>query len=39
MPRNVGLSTAIAVVSISYDHRSFKLVLTTMMRINIYVTK
>ena len=39
MPCNVGLSTAIAIVSFSYDHCSFKLVLTTMMIINIYGTK
>jgi len=31
MPRNVGLSTAIAIVSFSKDHCSFKLELTTMM--------
>jgi len=39
MPRNVGLSTAIAIVSFSLDHCLFKLVLTTMMIINIYGTK
>ena len=35
MPSNVGMSTAIAIVPFSYDHCSFKLVLTTMMIINI----
>jgi len=39
MLRNVGLSTAIAFVSFSLDHCSLKLVLTTMMIINIYGTK
>jgi len=39
MPRKVDMSTTIAIVSFSYDHCSFKLVLTTMMRINIYGTE
>jgi len=39
MSRNVGMSTAIVIVSFSWDHCSFKLVLTTMMIINIYGTK
>jgi len=39
MPCNVGLSTTISIVSFSLDHGSFKLVLTTMMIINIYGTK
>jgi len=33
------MSTTIAIVSFSYDHCSFKLVLTTMMSINIYGTE
>jgi len=39
MPRNVGLSTAIVIVSFSEDHCSLKLVLTTMMIINKCGTK
>jgi len=41
MPRYVDLltTTTIAIVSFSYDHCSFKLVLTTMMTVNMYCTK
>jgi len=39
MPRNVGLSTSIAIVCFSQDHCSFKLVLTTLMITYIHRTE
>jgi len=39
MPRNIGLSTVIAIVCFSEDHCSFKLVLTTVMITYIHRTE